>query len=188
MLAGRRSRRPAQAQDDITCRLTAHLLGIRLVLVDGGVFVGAGSAEAADARGAEPLAVVRMLKRLNAGRDLGGSHLDEPTAFAVGVRLRERGAGIAAEAVAAGAVFIALPPIYEPKRFRAATAAVANVAVPIFAETRLLPDAATAEELDNELPQLSVPPRLHERLRADTQEDGRGVLRFCAAWRNQLEA
>ncbi len=171
-----------QAQDTA---LTAHLLGISLVLVDGGVFAGR-SAEAAEARGAEPLAVVRMLKRLNLGRDLAGSRLDEPTAFAVGVRLRERDTGNAAEAVSAGADFIALPPIYEPKRFRAAMAAVAQVAAPIFAETLLLPDADTAEELDNELPQLSVPQRLRERLRSDTQEDVRGVLRFCAAWRNQL--
>ena len=49
-----------------------------------------------------------------------------------------------------------------------------------------MPDAATADELDNELPALSVPEALKQRLVRDPHEDVRGVLRFLAAWRTRL--
>ena len=61
-----------------------------------------------------------------------------------------------------------------------------DVTVPLLAEVLLLPDAATADELDNELPALSVPEALKQRLVSDPQEDVRGVLRFLAAWRTRL--
>lgn len=162
--------------------LTGHLLGLSLVLVDAGTIAAGPGGEGE----ADPLAVVRLLQRLNRGRDLAGSRLDAPTAFTVGVRLRARAIADAPAAVAAGADFLALPPIYEPDRFKAALALVRDLGLPVFAESLLLPDAATAEELDNELPELSVPERLKQRLRTDTQEDVRGVLRFAQAYRQAL--
>jgi methylenetetrahydrofolate dehydrogenase (NADP+)/methenyltetrahydrofolate cyclohydrolase len=171
----------AAAQDTA---LQAHLLGLRLVLVDAGVFAGSTRAET-DAGGADAVALVRALKQLNAGRDLGGGRLDQPTAFAVGVRLRASDAARAAEFAAAGADFLTLQPIYSPSRFRAAIAD-AGTALPILAEVLLLPDAATADELDNELPALSVPDRLKQRLRDHPDDDVRGVLGFLAGWRARL--
>jgi 5,10-methylenetetrahydrofolate reductase len=171
----------AQAQETA---LTAHLLGLRLILIDSGVFAGVARSDLATA-GADPLALVRAFKRLNEGRDLGGSRLDEPTAFTIGVRVRADEVARLDEFAAAGADFLTLQPIYEPARFREAMASV-SVAVPLFAEVMLLPDAATADELDNELPSLSVPERLKQRLRTDSSEDVRGVLRFLHAWRGKL--
>ncbi len=171
----------AQAQD---AALTSHLLGLRLALIDSGVFSGTSRADT-QSPGADPASLVRALKRLNGGRDLAGSRLDEATAFAVGVRVREGDAGRIDEYVAAGADFLTIQPIYEPARFRAFMAATATK-TPLFAEVLLLPDAATADELDNELPALSVPERLKQRLRTDTSEDVKGVLRFLAAWKDRL--
>ena len=45
---------------------------------------------------------------------------------------------------------------------------------------------ATADELDNELPALSVPARLKSLLAADPDQDAKGVLRFLAHWRDRL--
>ena len=171
----------AAAQD---AALQAHLLGLRLIMIDAGVFSGATRAES-DAGGADAVALVRAIKRLNAGRDLGGGRLDQATAFAVGVRVGAKDAARAGEFAAAGADFLALAPIYSPPRFRAAITD-AGTALPILAEVLLLPDAATADELDNELPALSVPERLKQRLRDHPDDDVRGVLAFLAGWRARL--
>jgi len=171
-----------QAQD---IALTAHLMGLSVLLVDGGVFAGMQRVD----RGhpvCEPLALVRMLCELNHGRDVSGTRLSEPTAFTIGVRLRRRDAQLAVDYAAAGAHFLTIQPIYEPAAFREAMGLAQGAGLPLLAETLLLPDAATADELDNELPELSVPARLKERLRADSTEDVRGVLRFIAAWRAKL--
>ncbi len=170
--------------------LTAHLLGLRTVIIDDGVFSGETRADMAGG-GSDAAALVRAVKQLNAGRDLAGSRLEEPTAFAVGVRVaafnakRLIGSPLYAAYVHAGADFLTLQPIYDPAVFRAVMAAGAP-SVPLFAEVLVLPDAATAEELDNELPSLSVPERLKRRLAVDPDEDAKGVLRFLAHWRERL--
>lgn len=160
--------------------IAAHLLGIRTVLIDAGVFVGGGDVAA----GVDPMRLLWLVATLNRGRNRAGNH-QEPTAFAVGVRVPA--ADRAPQAyVAAGADFLTLQPVYQPETFRAVMEAMHDVAVPLLAEVLLLPDAATADELDNELPALSVPEALKRRLVSDPQEDVRGVLRFLAAWRTRL--
>ena len=158
----------------------AHLLGIRTVLIDAGVFVGGNP----DAGGVDPVRLLWLVRQLNLGRNRAGNH-QEPTAFAVGVRVpsHDRRPG---EYVDAGADFLTLQPVYQPATFRAVMAEVSDVGVPLLAEVLLLPDAATADELDNELPALSVPDALKRRLATDPEEDVRGVLRFLAAWRPRL--
>ncbi len=163
--------------------LSAHLLGIRLVLVDAGVFAGAPRFD--HPSGADALALLWLVRRLNEGRGLAGARLDQAAAFVVGVRVPMTDAR-AGEYAAAGAAFLTIPPVYEPPRFRVRLAELAESGLPILAEILLLPDAATADELDNELPALSVPPVLHDRLAADPGEDVRGVLRFLSAWRGQV--
>ncbi len=170
--------------------LTAHLVGVRTVIIDDGVFSSETRADVTNA-GCEAAALLRAVKTLNQGRDLGGTRLEEPTAFTVGVRLssaraRSLGdAGIDETYVRAGADFLTLQPVYQPAEFRALMGAI-TPKVPLFAEILVLPDAATADELDNELPTLSVPDKLKQRLTADPDEDAKGVLRFLAAWRSRL--
>jgi 5,10-methylenetetrahydrofolate reductase len=170
--------------------LTAHLVGVRTVIIDDGVFSSETRADVTNA-GCEAAALLRAVKTLNQGRDLGGTRLEEPTHFTVGIRLSAARArqlgdlGIDETYVRAGADFLTLQPIYQPAEFRALMGAI-TPKVPLFAEVLVLPDAATAEELDNELPTLSVPERLKQRLSADPDEDAKGVLRFLAAWRSRL--
>lgn len=170
--------------------LTAHLVGVRTVIIDDGVFSSETRADVTNA-GCEAAALLRAVKTLNQGRDLGGTRLEEPTAFTVGVRLsaaraRQLGdAGIDETYVRAGADFLTLQPVYQPADFRALMGAI-TPKVPLFAEILVLPDAATADELDNELPTLSVPDKLKQRLAADPDGDAKGVLRFLAAWRSRL--
>lgn len=162
--------------------LSAHLLGIRMVIVDAGVFASSSAVE--QSGGCDAVAILDLARRLNAGRDLLGGRIAEPTAFAVGVRVREGDQRLAAYA-AAGAAFACLQPVYEPARFRAFLDAC-DVPLPLFADLLLLPDLATAEELDNELPGMAVPEALKRRLAADPASDVRGVARFLAHWRGRI--
>jgi len=167
----------ATAEDKL---IAAHLLGIRTVLIDAGVFVGGGDVST----GVDPIRLLWLVSMLNRGRNRAGNH-QEPTAFAVGVRVpaADRAHHVY---IAAGADFLTLQPVYDPATFREVMDAMRDVTVPLLAEVLLLPDAATADELDNELPALSVPEALKQRLVSDPQEDVRGVLRFLGAWRTRL--
>ncbi len=171
----------AQAQEQL---IAAHLLGITLVLIDAGVFSSFSRADAP--AGGDPAALLAFIQRLNAGRDLDGSRLESPTRFAAGIRLRATEAERLPGWAAAGAAFACLQPVYDPATFRAAMAALADAPVPILAEVLLLPDRATADELDNEIPALAVPERLKERLGRDPDSDLAGVERFLAHWRGRL--
>ncbi len=167
----------ALAEDKL---MAAHLLGIRTVLIDAGVFVCRSESHT----GADPMRLLWLVSMLNRGRNRAGNH-QEPTAFAVGVRVPASDRSHQAY-IAAGADFLTLQPVYDPLTFREVMNAMHEVTVPLLAEVLLLPDAATADELDNELPALSVPEALKQRLVSDPQEDVRGVLRFVSAWRTRL--
>ena len=162
--------------------LSAHLLGIRLIIIDAGVFASNSAAE--QAHDCDVLAILGLVNRLNSGRDLSGGRIADPTTFTIGVRVRESDQRLAAYA-AAGASFICLQPIYEPARFRTFLDAY-DAGLPLFADLLLLPDLATAEELDNELPGMAVPQSLKLRLAADPASDVRGAARFLAHWRSRI--
>jgi methylenetetrahydrofolate dehydrogenase (NADP+)/methenyltetrahydrofolate cyclohydrolase len=162
--------------------LSAHLLGIRLILIDAGVFASSSAAE--HSGGCDTIALLDLVRRLNAGRDLAGGRIANPTCFQIGVRVRADDQRLAAYA-AAGAAFICLQPVYEPARFRAFLEAY-DAGIPLFTDLLLLPDLATAEELDNEQPGMAVPEALKRRLAADPQSDVHGAARFLAHWRTRI--
>lgn len=162
--------------------LSAHLLGISLVIIDAGVFASISAAE--HSGGCDPVQLVALAARLNAGRDLAGGRIANPTALTVGVRVRADDDRLPAYA-AAGAAFICLQPVYEPARFRAFLDGY-DAGLPLFADILLLPDLATAEELDNEMPAMAVPEALKRRLAQDPASDARGAARFLAAWRGRI--
>ena len=119
---------------------------------------------------------------------LAGVRLEEAWDFTVGLRLGAEDCHRAFEFQQQGADFICLQPIYEPQKFRNAMAEIAasGCTSPLLAEVLVLPDAATAEEINHEVPLLSVPERLRQRLRHNPDEDSAGVLRFLgrgdSAW------
>ena len=115
----------AAAEDKL---IAAHLLGIRTVLIDAGVFIGGGDANS----GADPIRLLWLVSMLNRGRNRAGNH-QEATAFAVGVRVPATDRAHHAY-VAAGADFLTLQPVYDPAIFRAVMDAMREVTVPLLAE------------------------------------------------------
>jgi methionine synthase I (cobalamin-dependent) len=166
-----------EAQDAL---IAAGLLGTDLVLIDDGVFAGTPGG------GATALDLVALVDRLRRGRDLGGTRLDAPVPFSIAIRTHHEAIERLGALATAGADAVVLPPTYEPARFRAMMTAVMGSGLPVLAEVLLLPDAATADELDNEVPSLSVPQRLKERLATDPDADADGAVRFLAHWRSRL--
>jgi 5,10-methylenetetrahydrofolate reductase len=159
----------------------AHLLGVDTILIDDGVF--AGESTACD--GADTTQLLGLIGALNGGRDVAGSRIAEATAFAVGVRLGIDGMARASSYQAAGGDFCTIQPVYQPERFRAACVAY-DADLPLMAEVLVLPNLAVAEEVDHEVPGLSVPVTLKQRLASDPSEDVKGVARFIMAWRTRL--
>jgi len=164
--------------------LNAHLLGIGAVLIDDGVFAGAGDHHGTR-HGLGAGALCDLVAKLNRGRDLAGDRLEEPTAFVCGVRVDADGLPGAAAYRDRGAHWIELAPVYDHARFRHLMAGW-ELDLPLVSSVLVLPDAETAEELDNEVPAISVPRRLRDRLREHPEEDLEGVLRFLHHWRRRL--
>ena len=163
----------------------AHQLGIRHVLIDTGIF---SNLVGESARGVDPIHLLALIAEGNRGYDLAGVRLEEAWDFTVGLRLGAEHCQKAAEYQQEGADFICLQPIYEAHKFRQAMAQIAEsgCTCPLLAEILVLPDAETAEEINYEVPLLSVPERLRMRLRENPDEDSAGVLRFLGHWRDRL--
>lgn len=158
--------------------VTGHLLGHRILLIDAGI-------SARDGAAVDPIRLVQLAAHVNQGRDVTGGYLDEATEWVIGVRLPIDQLDQLERWRDAGADFATIQPVYEPARFRAAMAAVSGD-LPLLAEVLVLPDARTAEEIDNEIPTVSVPARLRQRLAEHPDEDIEGVLRFLSHWRSRL--
>ena len=134
-----------------------------------------------------PQHLLALIAEGNRGYDLAGVRLEEPGISRLACASAPR-IPSAHEFQQQGADFICLQPIYEPQKFRSAMAEIAasGCTSPLLAEVLVLPDAATAEEINHEVPLLSVPERLRQRLRHNPDEDSAGVLRFLRHWRQRL--
>ena len=158
----------------------AHLLGLDRVLIDAGIFCPGFTGQGASAK-----QLVTMISNRNAGLNAAGNVISDPSSFLIGVRLPVDAMNQGAELAEAGAHFATVQPVYDPAKFRDAMQRY-QTEMPLLAEVLVLPDADTAEALDNEVPALSVPASLIDRLSQDPEEDVRGVLNFLGHWRDRL--
>ena len=165
--------------------LNAHLLGIHTVVVDVGVFSSHPQQSHNQRSQIAPMQLIQLVRQLNSGRDVSGSRLEATCTFTIAVRVRPQDLNQLQMYADAGADFALLQPVYAAKQFRACMAS-SDAGLPIVAEVLILSDVETAEEIDNEVPALSVPERLKQRLRENPEEDIHGVLRFIGHWREQL--
>ena len=165
--------------------LNADLLGIHIVVIDAGVFA-AQPQQAHQQRGRlSHVQLIHLVRQLNSGRDVSGSRLESQCNFTVAVRIKPNELKQLQHYADAGADIALLQPVYDARLFRESMKASDN-ALPVIAEVLILPDAETAEEIDNEIPALSVPEHLKERLNSNPAEDIQGVLKFITYWREQL--
>jgi methylenetetrahydrofolate dehydrogenase (NADP+)/methenyltetrahydrofolate cyclohydrolase len=158
----------------------ATRLGLAGVLIDAGVFAAGGR---------DPLQLGRAVRQLALGVDPAGNSTGLAANWALGMRLPlSELPRLAAWQNEVGVDFVTLQPIYDAGAFREAMATIAEVApdLPVLVEVLVLPDAATAAELNNERPAIHVPEALLQRLQQDPDGDRRGVVRFLQHWRQAI--
>lgn len=173
-----RDRNLIRLQSDL---LAVHALGIRNILVLRGDPPQMGDYPNATAvSDVKPSGLVKLIKEFNRGRDVAGNSIGAPTAFSIGVALNlsapdlDREARVLERKITAGADFICTMPVYEPEALERFERIIGRLPIPVLIGVLPLASHRHAEFLHNELPGLSIPDRVRNRLRdgADGREEG----------------
>jgi homocysteine S-methyltransferase len=180
-----RGRNLLRVQGDL---LAAHALGIRNVFVVMGDPTSIGDyPDALDDYDVVPSGLIKLIKRgFNVGVDHSGSDIGQPTAFFVGGALNlspqdpEREIKVLRRKIRGGVDFLLTQPVYDAEaayEFVAHyEAAYGKLEVPVLVGILPLYSARHAAFLHNEVPGITIPDGLHERLaNADDKAKYEGV-------------
>lgn len=119
----------------------------------------------------DSIGLTRVLDRLNRGRDPGGTELDEPTSFVVGVVVspgsedRDREMVRVAEKIEAGADFAVTQPVFHGPELIGFLDEI-DASFPIVAGVAPLASLRDAEYFAHEVPGVHVPAAVVERMRS----------------------
>src|SRR5579863_4708721 len=164
--------------------LGAYALGLRNILAVTGHPPALGTYPAATAvRDLDSIGLVNVLNNLNRGLDAGGNPLGTQTGFLIGVEANPYALDPEEELhrfrykAEAGANFAVTQPVFDPEplaRFLERLDKAHVTRIPVLAGIYPLTSFRNAEFLNNEVPGVSVPPALMERMRqADTGDKAR---------------
>jgi methionine synthase I (cobalamin-dependent)/5,10-methylenetetrahydrofolate reductase len=150
----------------------AHALGIRNILALTGDPPRAGDYPNTTAVfDVDSIGLIRVLRQLNAGADLGGNSIGEPTTFVIGCAVNPTADTLDTELerfrnkVAAGAEFAMTQPVYELETLRMFLDRVGTPRIPILLGLLPLQSHRHAEFLHNEVPGIHVPDQAREAMR-----------------------
>ena len=161
--------------------LGAHALGLRNVLVVTGDPPKLGDyPDATAVFDVDSIGLSNMIDRLNHAVDVGGNAIGEPTAFCAGVGANPGALDLKREIsrfewkVDAGAQFAITQPVFDIEAFLGFLEKIEHVRIPIIAGIWPLASYRNAEFMNNEVPGVSVPEPILERMRGtDTKEVAR---------------
>ena len=164
--------------------LGAYALGLKNILAVTGQAPALGTYPGATAvHDVDSIGLVNVLNNLNRGLDVGGNPLGTQTGFLIGVEANPYALDPEEELhrfrykVEAGANFAVTQPVFDPEplaRFIERLDKAHVTRIPILAGIYPLTSFRNAEFLNNEVPGVSVPPALMERMReADTGDKAR---------------
>ncbi|MFI5280725.1 MAG: bifunctional homocysteine S-methyltransferase/methylenetetrahydrofolate reductase [Gemmatimonadales bacterium] len=126
----------------------------------------------------DSIGLTNLVHRLNHGLDPGGNPIGAPTAFVIGVGVNPAAVDLDRELrrfawkVDAGAEFAMTQPVFDPEQFERFLARIEPFRIPVIAGIWPLLSLRNAEFLANEVPGVSVPPEVIERMRR-AQERGK---------------
>jgi methionine synthase / methylenetetrahydrofolate reductase (NADH) len=150
----------------------AHALGIRNILALTGDPPRAGDYPNATAVfDVDSIGLIRVLKQLNAGTDLGGNSIGEPTTFVIGCAVNPTADTLDEELdrfqrkMDAGAEFAMTQPLYELETLTRFLGRLGKKRVPILLGLLPLQSHRHAEFLHNEVPGIHVPDQAREAMR-----------------------
>lgn len=160
--------------------LGAHVMGLRNILAITGDPPKLGDyPEATAVFDLDSIGMTRLLNNLNKGRDLGAKAFSPAPEFTIGVGVNPAGSDIKREIerfrakVEAGAEYAITQPVFDIDCLRRFCDAVANLEIPIIAGIWPFTSYKNAEFMANEVPGVTVPAAILERMsRATTKLDG----------------
>ncbi|MGH9435696.1 MAG: bifunctional homocysteine S-methyltransferase/methylenetetrahydrofolate reductase [Terriglobia bacterium] len=176
-----RGRNVLAIQSDL---LGAHALGLaNVVATTGATSLAQADPNATVVFDVDSIGLVNIIQNLNRGLDAGGNPMGAQTAFHIGVRVNPNAIHLDEEVrrfeykVAAGANFAIAQPVFEVEqllRFIKRLDGTGGARIPILAGIFTLTSYRNAEYLNNEVPGVSVPQRILDRMRkADTGDKAR---------------
>lgn len=162
--------------------LGAAALGLRnLLLVTGDPPKMGPYPDATAVFDIDSIGLTNMVNRLNHGLDPGGNPIGQPTAFVIGVGVNPGAIDLDYEIrrfewkVEAGAEFAITQPVFDAEQLKAFLKRIEHFRIPIIPGIWPLTSYRNAEFLNNEVPGVSVPPQVLERMRR--AEDGVAALK-----------
>ena len=180
-----RGRNVLRVQGDL---LAAHALDVRNIFVVMGDPTSIGEyPEAMDNYDLVPSGLIRLIKQgFNAGLDLSGSDIGQPTSFFVGCALNLNPPDMASEIrnlkrkLKAGADFILTQPIYKPELvqvfLKAYEAENGSLPVPLIAGLLPLASARHAAFLQSEVPGIEIPAATREMMEKSGENGARSGI------------
>lgn len=161
--------------------LGAYALGLRNVLLVTGDSPKLGDyPDATAVFDVDSIGLTRIVTGLNHGTDLAGNPLGQPTGWHVGVGVNPGAMDFDLEMarfekkVKAGAEYALTQPIFDVKQLTRFLKRIENIDIPIMVGIMILSSYRTVEFLNNEVPGVTVPDSIAEKMRvAPTAEDAR---------------
>ncbi|HSM35829.1 MAG TPA: bifunctional homocysteine S-methyltransferase/methylenetetrahydrofolate reductase [Longimicrobiales bacterium] len=165
--------------------LGAHALGVRnMLLVTGDPPKMGPYPDATAVFDIDSIGLTNVVARLNRGLDPGGNALGRPTEFTVGVAANPSAVDPDYELdrfywkVDAGAEYCITQPVFDPDQLLAFLARVdaRGIRIPVIAGIWPLVSVRNAEFLANEVPGISVPPAVIDRMRSASEAGKEAAL------------
>ncbi|HUG42592.1 MAG TPA: methylenetetrahydrofolate reductase, partial [Longimicrobiales bacterium] len=161
--------------------LGAHALGLRnLLLITGDPPKMGPYPDATAVFDIDSIGLTNLVARLNHGLDPGGNAVGQPTSFTIGVGVNPGSVDRDHELnrfywkVEAGAEYAITQPVFDPDQFLSFARELDDraIRIPLVAGIWPLVSARNAEFLANEVPGVTIPDRIIERMRR-AQEKGK---------------
>jgi homocysteine S-methyltransferase len=166
----------------------AHALGIRNILALTGDPPRAGDYPNATAVfDVDSVGLIRVLKQLNAGTDLAGNSIGEPTRFMIGCAVNPASEDLETELerfqrkIEAGAEFTMTQPLYELEPLTRFLEAVGKRRVPVLLGLLPLQSHRHAEFLHNEVPGINIPDQAREAMKKAGDKGIEVGIEMCRA-------
>jgi methionine synthase / methylenetetrahydrofolate reductase (NADH) len=138
----------------------------------------------------DSIGLTNLVSRLNRGGDVGGQAIGAPTGFHLGVSVNPSASNLDEELrrfeykVEAGAEFVVTRPIFDVNAFERFLKRIESARLPVVAGVFPFESARNAEFMANEVPGVSVPDALIDRMRradgAVAAEEGNAIAREIA--------
>jgi methionine synthase / methylenetetrahydrofolate reductase(NADPH) len=152
--------------------LGAHAMGVRnLLLITGDARSVGDYPDATAVFDVDSIGLTNVVSRLNSGVDVGGQPIGTPTAFHIGVMVNAGAESLDAEIrrfeykVEAGAEFAITRPVFDVGGFERFHKRVESARIPLLLGLRPFESVLNAEFFANEVPGVTVPHSVLDRMR-----------------------